>query len=63
LYKKLSYLNFNPKFFIWYNIIILTNSCNTRSRRLKELSIVHPSTQRSPWRWPCSLDETCSWII
>jgi len=40
---KLSHLNFNPKFFIWYNIIILTTSCKTRSRRLKALSIVHPT--------------------
>jgi len=22
-----------------------------------------PPTQRSAWRWPCSLSETCSWII
>jgi len=61
LYKKLSHLNFNPKFFIWYNTIILTSSCNTRSRGLKALSIVHPTY--SAWRRPCSLAETCSRII
>jgi len=40
---KISSLNFNPKFFMWYNIIILTSSCNTRSRILKALSVVHPT--------------------
>jgi hypothetical protein len=43
LYKKLSQLNLNPKFSIWYDKIILTNSCNTRSRKSKALSIVHPT--------------------
>jgi len=34
-------LNFNLKFFIQHTAVILTNSCNTRSRKLKALSIVH----------------------
>jgi hypothetical protein len=41
-------------FFIWYNTIILTSSCNTRSRGLKALSIDTPPTQpeNGPAVWP-----------
>ena len=41
LYYKIPYLNFNLISFIQHITIILTNSCNTRSRKLKALSIVH----------------------
>jgi hypothetical protein len=60
-----------------HTTIILTNSCNTRSRKLQELvkpilvtrylvnwkhyQLYTPPVQRSAWRWPYSLAETCSW--
>jgi len=35
---------------------------NLRFRKLKALSIYTSPTQRSAWRWPYNLAETCSWI-
>jgi len=43
---KVPHLNFILKFLIKQTTIILTNSCNTRSRKLKALSIVHSTSSK-----------------
>ena len=37
---KTPHMNFKLKFLVKHTTIILTNSCNTRSRKLKTLSVV-----------------------